>query len=69
VIRIATHPVGSGRLIQSAIAIQHKPVKNAPPLTPSLSQTIEDAYRYENSPRFEKNHFALLTLKVGKIAT
>ncbi len=44
-----------GQLIQSAIAIQHRPAKGAPPLnTYPLSQTIEDSYRYENSPRFEK---------------
>ncbi|HEY9649528.1 MAG TPA: FAD-dependent oxidoreductase, partial [Coleofasciculaceae cyanobacterium] len=44
-----------GRLIAGAIAIQHKPAKGAPPLnTEPLSQTIEDWYRYENSPRFDK---------------
>ncbi|MBD2004296.1 MULTISPECIES: FAD-dependent oxidoreductase [Cyanophyceae] len=46
----------SGKLIQGAIAIQHRPVKGAPPLNTSpLSQTIEDSYRYENSPQFEKS--------------
>ena len=41
--------------IQSAIAIQHQPAAGAPPLnTFPLSQTIEDWYRYEDSPRFEK---------------
>lgn len=45
----------NGKLIESAIAIQHKPAPGAPPLnTETLSQTIEDWYRYENSPRFEK---------------
>jgi len=34
------------------------PSKGAPPLNTSLSQTIEDAYQYKNSPRFE-NHYAL----------
>jgi hypothetical protein len=44
-----------GKIINNAIAIQHQPVKNAPPLnTFPLSQTIEDAYSYENSPRFTK---------------
>jgi hypothetical protein len=44
-----------GKEIQSAIAIQHKPAPGTPPLnTDPLSQTIEDAYRYENSSRFEK---------------
>lgn len=49
-----------GKTINSAIAIQHQPAKNAPPLnTFTLSQTIEDAYSYENSPRFHKTiiHF------------
>ncbi|MBD1931105.1 FAD-dependent oxidoreductase [Funiculus sociatus] len=46
----------SGKLIQGAIAIQHRPVKGAPRLNTSpLSQTIEDSYRYENSPQFEKS--------------
>ncbi|MBD2385836.1 FAD-dependent oxidoreductase [Cylindrospermum sp. FACHB-282] len=46
----------NGKIINSAIAIQHQPVKGAPPLNTSpLSQTIEDAYRYENSSRFSKN--------------
>ena len=43
------------RLIAGALAIQHQPAPNAPPLnTLPLSQTIEDAYRYENSPNFTK---------------
>ena len=46
---------GDGKLIESAIAIQHKPAKGTPPLnTFPLSQTIEDSYKYENSSRFEK---------------
>ncbi|QYX31999.1 FAD-dependent oxidoreductase [Sphaerospermopsis torques-reginae] len=45
-----------GKIINSAIAIQHQPAKNAPPLnTFTLSQTIEDAYNYQNSSRFNKN--------------
>ncbi len=50
----------SGHLIAGAIAIQHRPTPSTPPLnTEPLSQTIEDSYRYENSPRFEKTivHF------------
>jgi len=44
-----------GKIINSAIAIQHQPAPNAPPLnTFPLSQTIEDTYRYENSSRFNK---------------
>lgn len=46
---------GTGQQILSAIAIQHRPAKDQPPLnTYPLSATIEDAYRYENSPRFDK---------------
>jgi len=45
----------SGKLIDGAIAIQHRPAANTPPLnTEPLSQIIEDAYRYQNSPRLEK---------------
>ena len=44
-----------GQQIKSAIAIQHKPAPNTPPInSETLSQTIEDAYRYENSARFNK---------------
>lgn len=47
---------GNGKEIQQAIAIQHKSAPNASPLnTEPLSQTIEDWYKYENSPRFEKS--------------
>ncbi|MCJ8283550.1 MAG: FAD-dependent oxidoreductase, partial [Rivularia sp. ALOHA_DT_140] len=45
-----------GKLIDSAYAIQHKPANGAPPInTFTLSQTIEDAYTYENSSRFTKS--------------
>lgn len=45
-----------GNIIQSAIAIQHQPAPNAPPLNSEpLSQTIEDAYTYADSPRFKKS--------------
>ncbi|HEY9606399.1 MAG TPA: FAD-dependent oxidoreductase, partial [Allocoleopsis sp.] len=44
-----------GKIIENAIAIQHKPAKGAPPLnTYPLSQTIEDWYKYDNSSRFDK---------------
>ncbi|MBD1871149.1 FAD-dependent oxidoreductase [Cyanobacteria bacterium FACHB-471] len=44
-----------GGQIQGAIAIQHSPAPDAPPLnTLPLSQTIEDSYRYEDSDQFEK---------------
>jgi hypothetical protein len=46
---------GSGQQIVSAIAIQHRPAQNAPPLnTYPLSKTLEEAYRYENSALFDK---------------
>jgi len=49
--------IGStGKQIEAAIGIQHKPAPGASPLnTEPLSQTIEDWYRYENSARFEKS--------------
>jgi len=44
-----------GSQITSVIGIQHSPATNTPPLnTEPLSQTILDAYRYENSARFDK---------------
>lgn len=44
-----------GKIINSAVAIQHKAAKGAPPLNTSpLSQTIEDAYSYEDSSQFAK---------------
>lgn len=55
-LEIGKNPQGStGQQILSAIAIQHRPAKDQPPLnTYPLSATLEDAYRYENSPRFDK---------------
>ncbi|MFM6152950.1 MAG: FAD-dependent oxidoreductase, partial [Sphaerospermopsis kisseleviana] len=45
-----------GKIINSAIAIQHQPAKGTPPLnTDTLSQVIEDAYSYQNSSRFNKS--------------
>jgi len=53
--------ISQGKLINSAIAIQHQPVKGSPPLnTFTLSQTIDDAYRYSNSSRFTKNIIRLV---------
>ncbi|PZO58358.1 MAG: FAD-dependent oxidoreductase [Phormidesmis priestleyi] len=44
-----------GRMIDSAIAIQHTPAANAPPLnSETLSATLTDSYRYEDSERFTK---------------
>jgi hypothetical protein len=45
----------NGKIINNAIAIQHQPAKGAPPLnTLPLSQTLEEAYRYTNSPQLNK---------------
>ena len=45
----------SGNQIESAIAIQHQPQPDAPPLnTFPLSQTIEDWYQYSDSSQFQK---------------
>lgn len=55
-LEIKTIPnTGTGKQITKAIAIQHQPQKNTPPLnTEPLSQIIEDAYKYEDSKRFKK---------------
>ncbi|MFB2924067.1 FAD-dependent oxidoreductase [Aerosakkonema funiforme] len=60
---------GDGKIIQSAVAIQHRPAKNAPPLnTLPLSQTIEDSYRYENSAQFDKSIIRFVPKKSRKSA-
>lgn len=52
-----------GKLINSAIAIQHSPAPNTPPLnTEPLSQIIDDAYRYENSSRWQKQIIRFIPL-------
>ena len=52
---LETASVGEGEQITSAIAIQHTPQENAAQLnTEPLSQTIADAYSYEDSDRFQK---------------
>lgn len=54
----------NGKLIGSAIAIQHSPAPNTPALnTEPLSQIIEDAYGYENSPRLQKQVIRFIPLK------
>ncbi len=61
-----------GKIINSAIAIQHQPAPNAPPLnTFPLSQTIEDSYRYQNSSRFTKTiiRFVSKQAKKAKLPT
>ncbi|NJR68305.1 MAG: FAD-dependent oxidoreductase [Synechococcales cyanobacterium CRU_2_2] len=43
-----------GKLIEGAIAIQHRPAPGQSLNAKPLSQTLEDAYRYENSSQFTK---------------
>ena len=44
-----------GRMINSAIAIQHTPQSGTPPInTERLSETFLDSYQYEDSARFAK---------------
>lgn len=58
----------SGQIIQGVDAIAHRPAKGTPPLnTEPLSQTIEDSYRYENSPRFEKTILRFVPAKTKNI--
>ncbi len=57
----------SNNQINSAIAIQHQPAANTPPInTEPLSQIIEDAYRYENSSRFDKTIIQFAPLPVAE---
>ncbi|WP_017717246.1 FAD-dependent oxidoreductase [Kamptonema formosum] len=59
----------SRQQIAGAIAIGHQPAAGAPPLnTEPLSQTIEDAYRYENSRRFDKTIIRFAPLKTDRPA-
>ncbi len=54
-LEIETTGGGTGQHITSAIAIQHRPLRNAPPLnTEPLSQIIEDVFSYRHSTRFRK---------------
>jgi hypothetical protein len=46
---------GDGQQINGVVAIQHQPQAGAAPVnTETLSQTIEDAYSYQDSPKFQK---------------
>ncbi|MBD2178472.1 FAD-dependent oxidoreductase [Pseudanabaena sp. FACHB-1998] len=54
-----------GKLINRAIAIQHRPAPNTAPLnTEPLSTIIDEAYRYENSPRLQKEIIQFVPLSV-----
>jgi FAD dependent oxidoreductase len=46
---------GEGQQINQVVAIQHQPQPGTAPInTEPLSATIADAYRYQDSPRFQK---------------
>ncbi len=54
-LKIGKKSNNTGEQILNATAIQHTPAPNTPPLnTEPLSQIIEDAYTYQDSPRFDK---------------
>ncbi|GAX43616.1 hypothetical protein NIES4075_46310 [Tolypothrix sp. NIES-4075] len=55
-----------GKIINSAIAIEHKPVGSTPLNTYTLSQSIEDSYRYENSSKFTKNIIRFVPKQTNK---
>lgn len=54
-LEISESPNSSGKIVQSALAIQHSPQPNASHInTLPLSQTIEDSYGIEDSKNFKK---------------
>ncbi|MBW4448250.1 MAG: FAD-dependent oxidoreductase [Spirirestis rafaelensis WJT71-NPBG6] len=55
-----------GKIINSAIAIEHKPTASTPLNTYTLSQSIEDSYRYENSSKFTKNIIRFVPKQTSK---
>ncbi|MGI8504484.1 MAG: FAD-dependent oxidoreductase [Hassallia sp.] len=55
-----------GKIINSAIAIEHKPTASIPLNTFTLSQSIEDAYRYENTSKFTKNIIRFVPKQTNK---
>ena len=70
-LEIETTDGGKGKQITSATAIQHRPIRNTPPLnTETLSQIIEDAFTYRHSTRFRKEIIRFVPQKptVGKPA-
>ncbi len=57
-----------GKLINGVIAIQHRPASNTAPLNSEpLSQIIDDAYRYENSSRLQKQIIRFIPLTNSQI--
>ncbi len=67
-LNVSTVANGSkGEQITSAIAIQHSPAPGAPPLnSETLAQTIQDAYQYENSSRFNKTIIRFVPQQSGQ---
>jgi FAD dependent oxidoreductase len=58
---LTTAKRGEGQQIIKVVGIQHKPQPGTPPLnTETLSQTIDDAYTYADSPRFQKQKIVFL---------
>ncbi|MBW4570048.1 MAG: FAD-dependent oxidoreductase [Tolypothrix carrinoi HA7290-LM1] len=55
-----------GKIINSAIAIEHKPTASTPLNTYTLSQSIEDTYRYENTSKFTKNIIRFVPKQTNK---
>jgi FAD dependent oxidoreductase len=52
---------GNGEQIIQVVGIQHQPQPGTPPLnTETLSQTIDDAYTYADSPRFKKQKIVFI---------
>ncbi len=58
---LTTAKRGKGLQIIQVVGIQHTPQPGTPPLnTETLSQTIDDAYTYKDSPRFQKQKIVFL---------
>jgi hypothetical protein len=52
---------GPGSQINQVVAIQHQSQPGTPPInTETLSQTIEDAYTYQDSPKFQKRKISFV---------
>jgi hypothetical protein len=53
---------GEGQQINAVVAIQHRPQPGTPPVnSETLSKTIEDAYSYQDSPRFQKRKIVFVS--------
>jgi hypothetical protein len=66
---LTTATRGEGQQIIQVVAIQHQPQPGTPPLnTETLSQTIEDAYTYQDSARFQKQKIVFLPKLSTKVS-